>query len=620
MTNVVGRRADYCVAALPRAAAALASPTVNPATPLVPDPRHLANGRSIPAGYYADQPFVVRTDDGAWLNVVTTGVAHEGSSGQSVVSRRSPDRGLSWSEGVPLEPAGSPENSYAVLLKVPGGRIYVFYNYNIDNVRTIPANDPPYPGGRCQRVDSTGAFVCRWSDDHGRSWSVQRVVLPVREFVIDRENHAPRGMRFFWNVGKPFIHGGAVYVTVHKVGPIGDDFFTRSEGVWLRSADLLTVASPTTAEWETLPEGEIGLRTPPGGGPIAEEHCTVVLADDTFYAVYRSVAGHPVNATSRDGGRTWSEPRYLTYAHGRLVKHPRAANFVWPCGGGRYLYWFHNHGGRNYDDRNPAWVCSGVEIATPAGRSIAWGEPEILLYVDDPLVRMSYPDLLIEDDGRYYVTETQKHYARVHELPAALLDALWQRTSRRELRRANLVRTHHDPKALGGELPMPPLKTFLDRDWGSPHYGTQDLRTGFSLELWLQAGTTGALLDNRLPDGRGLMLHATADGGIVLTLSDGCTEARWGSEPGRVIGQAAHHVVVIVDGGPKIISAVIDGVFCDGGTHRQFGWGRFSPNLQNAHGAAELRVGGGVSTLRIYDAAIYTADAVAHFRLGNVMV
>ena len=588
----------------------------NPPTPRIPDPRHLANGRSIPAGYYADQPFVVRTDDGAWLNVVTTGFAHEGSSGQSVVARRSTDRGVTWSDPVLLEPPGSPENSYAVLLKVPGGRIYVFYNYNIDNVREIPANDPPYPGGRCRRVDSTGAFVCRWSDDHGRSWSKDRVVLPVREFVIDRENNAPRGMRFFWNVGKPFIHAGAVYVTLHKVGPIGDDFFTRSEGVWLRSADLLTAASPGVARWETLPEGEIGLRTPPGGGPIAEEHCTVVLADNTFYTVYRSIDGHPVTATSRDGGRTWSEPRYLAYADGRLVKHSRAANFVWPCGEGRYLYWFHNHGGRNYDDRNPAWVCGGVEIDTPAGRMIAWGEPEILLYEDDPLVRMSYPDLIIEDDGRHYVTETQKHYARVHEIPPALLDAVWHRASRAEIRDANRVLTHHDPAAGGATLAMPALKPFLDRDWDSPDYGTKDLRSGFSLELWLEPGAAGVLLDNRTSDGRGFVL-SMAEGILELRLSDGRTVSVWQSEPNRLARATAHHLVVIVDGGPKIISAVIDGIFCDGGAHRQFGWGRFSPNLQHARGGTELHVGVGVNVLRIYAAAIFTADAVAHFRLGD---
>ena len=38
----------------------------------VPDPRHLSNGWTIPSSHYADQPYIVRTDDGAWLCVITT--------------------------------------------------------------------------------------------------------------------------------------------------------------------------------------------------------------------------------------------------------------------------------------------------------------------------------------------------------------------------------------------------------------------------------------------------------------------------------------------------------------------------------------------------------------------
>ena len=46
-----------------------------PASPAIPDPRHLANGRIIPSEGYADQPYVVPTADGAWLCVITTGTA-----------------------------------------------------------------------------------------------------------------------------------------------------------------------------------------------------------------------------------------------------------------------------------------------------------------------------------------------------------------------------------------------------------------------------------------------------------------------------------------------------------------------------------------------------------------
>jgi len=335
------------------------------------DPRNLRAGWVIPSERYCDQPYVVKTDDGAWLCVITTGVGEEGQSGQHVVTRRSTDRGQTWSDPVDVEPADGPEASYAVLLKAPGGRVYCFYNYNADNLRAVKADDPPFQGGLCTRVDSLGHFVCKYSDDHGRSWSSRRFTIPVREMAIDRENAYGGRVRFFWNVGKPFVHDGAAYVPLHKVGGFGHGFFTRSEGVLLRSNSLLRDGDPGHAVWETLPDGDAGLRTPPGGSPIAEEHSTVVLSDGSFYCVYRSVDGHPVCASSRDGGRTWSPPRYQRYADGRLMKHPRAANFIWKCSNGKYVYWFHNHGGRfirepqlglnPYDDRNPVWQGVGLK-------------------------------------------------------------------------------------------------------------------------------------------------------------------------------------------------------------------------------------------------------------------
>ena len=100
------------------------------ASPAASDPRHISNGWNIPSEGYADQPYIVKTDDGAWLCVMTTGVGVEGAGGQHVVSMRSTDQGRTWEKIVPIEPADGPEASYAVLLKVPYGRIYVFYNHN----------------------------------------------------------------------------------------------------------------------------------------------------------------------------------------------------------------------------------------------------------------------------------------------------------------------------------------------------------------------------------------------------------------------------------------------------------------------------------------------------------
>ena len=364
------------------------------------DPRHIANGWEIPNENYCDQPFVVKTQDGAWLCVMTTGSGHEGQGGQHVISVRSTDHGQTWEASVDVEPVDGPEASYAVALVVPSGRIYAFYNHNTDNVRRIKVADDSSDDGYCYRVDSMGYFVYKYSDDNGQSWSEQRYPIPVREFEIDRENIYESEIRFFWNVGKAFAHEGQGYVSLHKVGNFGTGFFVRNEGVLLVSDNILTESDPEKINWETLPDGDIGLRTPEGGGPIASEHSYSVLSDGSFFVVYRSTDGHPVHSYSRDKGHTWDAPQYLRYADGRLVKHPRAANFAWRCSNGKFIYWYHNHGGTWYEDRNPVWILGGVEADSPHGKIIEWSQPEVLLYDDHMDTRMSYPDL-VEEGGNY---------------------------------------------------------------------------------------------------------------------------------------------------------------------------------------------------------------------------
>lgn len=589
------------------------------------DWRNITSGYEMPSEGYADQPYIVKTDDGAWLMVITTGAGVEGAGGQHVISSRSTDMGRTWSKPVDVEPASGPEASYAVLLKTPYGRVYVFYNHNTDNIRQLKADNPPYKDGFVRRVDSFGHFVFKYSDDHGRTWSAQRYDIPQRDFEIDRKNVYGGKIKFFWNVGKAFEYKGAGYVPLHKVGGFGEGFFTSSEGVLLRSANILTERDPTKLVWETLPDGDVGLRTPPGGGPVAEEQSFVTLSDGSLFVVYRTIDGHSAYSYSRDGGRSWDTPQYMRYADGRLMKHPRAANFAWRCGNGKYLYWFHNHGGRfirehpqrrsiAYNDRNPVWLAGGVEADSPRGKVIQWSQPEILLYDDDPMIRMSYPDL-VEDGGRYFVTETQKDVARVHEIPAALLNGLWEQAARAEVSRAGLVAKWErgDPES----IEAPALKPFLRRS-NRADYGTEDLRSGFSLDVWVRLDSDRAgqvLASTRTSDGKGFELRTADNGTYEVSISDGRTENRWRSDPGTLVPGRRQHVVAIVDGGPKIISFVIDGVLNDGGEARQFGWGRFSPNLMGPAGDAKLKVGN-VLSLRVYDRYLTTSEAIAAHRAG----
>lgn len=612
------------VAAGPAAALVVESSwTFGPIGGPVEDSRWVDAGYPLPSRLYADQPYLVGTNDGGWLCVLTTGSKEEGESGQHVLAIRSEDCGKTWSAPVELEPATGPEASWAVALVAPSGRVFAFYVYNGDNLRELPADDPPFVGGQTTRMDSHGHYVFRWSDDDGRTWSDRRVVIPVREFAIDRNNPTQGKVRLFWNVGRPIISQGEVFLPLHKVGGFGRGWFTSSEGAFVRSTDLLNSDDPAQATWETLPEGEIGLGSPANGGPIAEEHCLLELSDGSFCCVYRSIDGHPVGGYSRTRGRTWEPPAYLEYQDGRQIKHPRAACFAWKLRGGSYVLWFHNHGGRAiaehpnrrecaYDDRNPVWMSRGTEVQTPHGLKLVWENPEIALYDDDPNVRMSYPDLR-EEGGTIYFTETQKAMARVHHLSAPLARALRDGVAGFDARSIRMEAIHDSPVA----AKLPALPGLVARSLILP-YGSDSRRTGFAIEFSFVTPASG---------GPATLVHAwhASCGGIVIewlsgrviraTLSDGRSEWAWSSDVFARTGDLEHHVVINVDGGPRILTFFLDGVLGDGGEARQFGWGRFSPYFRGLPAGIPMQTDTGcLTTLRFYPRVLLAAEVGALVR------
>jgi hypothetical protein len=269
-----------------------------------------------------------------------------------------------------------------------------------------------------------------------------------------------------------------------------------------------------------------------------------------------------------------------------------------------------------YEDRNPVWLSGGEEVDSPNGKAIRWSQPEIALYNDDPYVRMSYPDL-VEDAGKYFLTETEKNIARVHEISPALVEGLWNQFNNRAPATSGLLLKL---PAEGGAMPssavLPDLPVFT-RHSTRLDYGTEDTRAGFSVDLSVQLDTLmpGAVLaDNRTPEGKGFVIRTGPAGSVEILLNDGRTANSWDSGPGALTLGQRHHVGIIVDGGPKIILFVIDGKLIDGGDDRQFGWGRFSPNLQSVNGIKDLRIGRGVSALRVYGRALRTSEMIGNYR------
>jgi hypothetical protein len=144
-----------------------------------------------------------------------------------------------------------------------------------------------------------------------------------------------------------------------------------------------------------------------------------------------------------------------------------------------------------------------------------------------------------------------------------------------------------------------------------------------TLECWVdlrELTKEKVLVDSLDAGGRGVLL-ATVDGGAVrIGMNDGRTRFSWESDRGVLKAGSRHHVVAIVDAGPRIVTFVIDGVLCDGGKQRQFGWGRWKGELGDVTGAGRFRVGtavnGEVTRVRVYDRYLRTSEAVSNYHAG----
>ncbi|MBT7863319.1 MAG: hypothetical protein HN712_23585, partial [Gemmatimonadetes bacterium] len=152
-------------------------------------------------------------------------------------------------------------------------------------------------------------------------------------------------------------------------------------------------------------------------------------------------------------------------------------------------------------------------------------------------------------------------------------------------------------------------------------YGTKDLNAGVTVEVVLHLSSleTGqVLLDTRSIEGKGMVLQTTRRGTVEIVLDDGRTQNRWDSDEGLLVAGQTQHVGIVIDGGPKTISFIVDGALCDGGEQRQFGWGRFNPHLRDLNGAPQLEIGVGVQMVRVYDRALMTSEVIGNGRATQV--
>jgi len=243
----------------------------------------------------------------------------------------------------------------------------------------------------------------------------------------------------------------------------------------------------------------------------------------------------------------------------------------------------------------------------------------LITYVEGGIKGCSYPDL-IEDDGDCYIFSTQKTEARMMKVDPELLAGLWSQGTLKIVTTNGLAVQLQDcqPANDAGVAPkIDPLCGDLQNA-----ESTNALKYnpgGLTIETAVQFSDLAPgqiLVDSRDASGCGYVLKTGEHQNLHFEMSDGIGAACWDSDDGQLKTNTLHDVAVIVDGFPKTIGFVIDGVLCDGGAERPYGYGRFNPNLKDISGG-KLRVAGQhgeMRQLRIYTRALRVSELIANFQ------
>jgi hypothetical protein len=554
------------------------------------DNRAIENGSSIYENSYIDQPYVSTLKDGRWFCVFTTGPMSESGPGQHIVSMLSANQGKSWSTPVNIEPDTGAISSWGIPYVTDYGRIYVFYNYNGDHVSMV--NDRPI-----KQAGLLGWYCYKYSDDNGKTWS-RRFRLPIKKTAVDLNNEWHGDVQMFWGIDKPHLVRNKLFFAFTRLGKFPQSL---GEGWFFSSDNIPFEKDPSKIKWTLMPFKDKGLANT-SFGSVQEEFNTVTLSNNSIYCIYRTTMGFPAQSTSNNGGESWTTPQIAAYTpQGQPFKNPRACPRLFKCKNGKYLFWYHNHSGKDFKGRNPVWLSGGIE----KGGTIFWSQPEILLYGDSSINGMSYPDL-IEKNGKYWITETQKSKARVHVIDPDLLNGLWnQATSNKVVKQGILINKAAAKRTTISNYRIPSL-----------------IDGGFAVELWATFPdfTPGQiLLDNRNENGKGFYIRTIEGNRLQMQLDDGKNAFTWETDPELLQINHLHHIVFNVDGRANILSIIVDGRLCDGGNFRQYGWGRFSNKLGDVN-AKEVKLApdfkGAIDRVRIYNRYLTTSEAISNFHAG----
>lgn len=569
---------------------------VNLATPIPVDYRRVENGSIISTNKYVDQPYIVKLANGSWLCAYTTSNTWEGGIGETISISISKDKGLTWTYTTDLEPTSGPSAFYSLPFVTSYGRVYVFYGYNTDN--TMPASNP------IMRTDAVGNMVYKYSDDNGITWSARQVInIPISQ--ADLTNDWQGKYQEWWSICKPIVGSdNQMYFAFTKLQKY---LYWNGEGWFVNCPNINTEMDATKLVWNFRPGNNQGLRQF-DMGPIQEEHNIVQLSNGSFACLFRTHYGYMGISYSADSCKTWSTPRILTFNNGLTAYNPRACARIFKFSNGKYALWFENNS-INPDNalhRDPAWISGGTEVN---GR-INWSMPEVLLYSRDTTLGFSYPDI-IEDGGRYYLAETQKTIARIHNISSHLLNSLWTQGT---------IKTHSTSKLMA-DIPSAKLNDVP----AQPYSYTNSTVSSFSLNFNLTLSSY-----SKRTDGETLLAftsRTTADTLIKIrnlaskTLSieiyhGGKLLTNYYLDNTLIKLNTPLFISVSLDPSDGILTSMVNGVLCNGIAGRACGFAIVPPSFDFSDISGNVfakQFSGTVNQLQVYDRAFTTADMLSEY-------
>lgn len=226
--------------------------------------------RSLDTGFpnQSALPNVARSQDGTIFCAFAVNI-------QSIYLTSTRDAGSTWSK--PAKVMECPRAGYIAdpNLLVVGHRVTVFATF-------VPAPSPPF---------AHSETLAATSEDGGRTWT-KPTLLPISHKYVCGKTHVP-----VW-LDERTVAMGYSYDLPAEEGRPGS---TEGE-MDLRAGVLLSHDAGTT--W--TPGGDVHVNVFPIG---ADEPALVQLRNGDLFMVVRTASPRPYETRSRDGGRTWEEPK-----------------------------------------------------------------------------------------------------------------------------------------------------------------------------------------------------------------------------------------------------------------------------------------------------------------------